>query len=148
MLELLDLLQQRRMTDLTRAVIEVLIKPRFAESERLELMARQYFPRYDRRQITATDREEIAEQLRAMSRSLKSYFCYVLADFALTDPDLDDLVLLEAIGLADHWEMTDVFDEIAGRDLAIDAVHLARLRSRVSQGLPQEALTDGGKAVE
>ena len=142
-LDALDLIQQGRTTELTRAVIEVLIKPRFSESEPLEIMARSYFPQFDRRRASDVNRSELAKELRRASRSLKTYFCYVLADFALADPELEDFVLLEAIRLADDWEMTEAFDEIADKDLGIDKARLSQLRDRIAGGFPEGTLADG-----
>jgi hypothetical protein len=146
-LDSLDLIQQKQTTDLTRAVIEVLIKPRFAASEQLEIAARQYFPSFDRRRTHSVNRPELDRELGALSRSLKSYFCYVLADFALADPELNDFVLLRAIELVDDWEMTEVFDEIAKKDLEIDARRLSQLRDQISRDLLNQASVKDEEAV-
>lgn len=147
-LEALDLIQQARTSELTRAVVEVLVKTRFAQSERLEIQAREYFPDFDRRRALTVDVPMLASELRQSSRSLKAYFCYVLADFTLADPDLDDLVLLEAVRLADDWEMTEDFDAMAGRDLGIDEVQLGALRKRVATGAVEHVLAEDKEAGE
>jgi hypothetical protein len=147
-LDTLDLLQQAETTDLTRAVVEVLIKTRFAASERLELQAREYFPDFDRQRSLTVDIAELTRSMREVPSGIKPYFCYVLADFTLADPDLDDYVLLEAIRLADQWDLTAAFNEIAAKDLGIDVKRIAGLRERVAKGIPSKVRADREGAAE
>ncbi|MEO0976750.1 MAG: M48 family metalloprotease [Pseudomonadota bacterium] len=144
-LDALDLLQQARTTALTEAVIETLLKPRFTESERLEILARRYFPHFDRRQTHTVDRDELDREMRALPDGLKSYFCYVLADFALGDPDLDDLVLIDAVNLAANWEMTEVFERIARSDLGIAATRFAQLQASSAKASGSDAMPACGE---
>jgi len=139
-LDALDLLQQARTTALTEGVIEILLKPRFAESERLEILARRYFPHFDRRQTCTVARTELDRDMRSLPEGLKSYFCYVLADFALGDPDLDDLVLIDAVNLAAEWEMTEVFERIARSDLGIAAKRFAQLQAGSAKASSSDAM--------
>ncbi len=145
-LDSLDLVQQAKTTDMTRAVIEVLIKPHFTNSERLEVQAREYFPDFDRRTALTVDATELASRIRSSAPGIKSYLCYVLADFAMADAELDDFVLMEAIRLVDEWDMRDAFDAMAAKDLAIDGKRLAGLRERIEKLLGTRADNETGEA--
>ncbi|MCP4074355.1 MAG: M48 family metalloprotease [Hyphomicrobiales bacterium] len=145
----LDLLQQSYLSDITRGLIEHLLKPQFSGVEALEIHAREYFPDFDinekKRDFklnyprdepgTLNPVPDLCEAISTLSRSAKSYMGYVMSDFAFCDPNQDDLVLIEVIRLSEKFGMKDEFDEIAIKDLTIEKAKLEKIRKTIAKQL-------------
>ncbi|WP_122075591.1 M48 family metalloprotease [Pseudophaeobacter sp. EL27] len=125
-LERLDLLAQRKLTDLTRLTIQKLLSADWAQSEEIEAHARAYFPDFDRTMIPSDDTE--LSRLPEASDDVKDYMASVLLDFAAADPDLEDEPLLEAMQFADKYGLSDAITPRITKDLGVPKKKLVSLR--------------------
>lgn len=125
-LERLDLLAQRKLTDLTRLMIQKFLSADWAQSEEIEAHARAYFPDFDRTTIPSEDTD--LSRLTEASEDVKDYMASVLLDFAAADPDLEDEPLLEAMQFADKYGLSDAITPRIIKDLGVPKKKLASLR--------------------
>jgi len=131
-LDELDLLEQTKLTALTRRFLEQHLRPKWFRSEAALAHARLFFPDF-----TPSD-EADAELLTALldlSKSRREYFCHVMLDFCAVDPDLNELPLAAAIELAREMECLGPFEKLATKELKVKAKDFKRLKEESTKML-------------
>jgi hypothetical protein len=83
----LDLLQQRRLTNMTEALIGLVLSPSWMRTEANLAHAHRFFP-----ELSLSDAAE-APLLPQESESLAEYVSYVLLDFGMADPEVEEVAL-------------------------------------------------------
>lgn len=129
-----DLLDQRRMTELTRRFLGQLLRPSWFRSEAVLAQARLYFADF-----APSDNEDpdLLEELAAQRGLVSSYFAYVLLDFVTVDPDLDQLPLASALRWAEDLRILPAFEKLLSKELGIKGRDLAKLKPKVAELLGQ-----------
>ncbi|RZL33590.1 MAG: peptidase M48, partial [Pedobacter sp.] len=61
--------------------------------------------------------EDIIETLSAAHASVKDYFSYVLLDFALVDPSLEEIPAGWAYQFAEDLQLKEAYDEVVKKEL-------------------------------
>jgi Zn-dependent protease with chaperone function len=114
----LDLLGQRKVSSLTRRLIDAFLAAKWLQSERVLAHARMFFDDYNAPENGAED-ESLASELATVDPSLQDYYCYVLLDFVAVDRDLEEAPLARAILLTERLKLGDRFSEIAMKELSV-----------------------------
>ena len=122
----LDLIGQVRLTDLTRRVLEELLRPKWFQTEAVLGHAKLYFPEF---QPAAVVDPQLAEDLKGSAPWLCDYLAYVLLDFSAADPELDEVALAGTLDLAQRLSIDHAFEKTAVKELKIKARQLKRLKS-------------------
>lgn len=130
-LERLDLLAQRRLTDLTRAMIQQFLTADWFQSEEIEAHARAYFPDFETTLIQPED--TALNVLSGVSDDVKGYMASVLLDFAAADPDLEDAPLLKAMEFASKYGLEDAITPRIIKDLGVPKKKLATLHKAAAE---------------
>ncbi|NLX95315.1 MAG: peptidase M48 [Rhodopirellula sp.] len=117
-LDELDLLGQKQVAGLTRRLLDVLLAPKWFQSELVLAHARLFFDDYVPPEALRED-ELPADAIRTDDAAMQDYYCYVLLDFATADRDLEDLPLAAALTVADKLGLKPRFREIARKELRL-----------------------------
>ena len=118
----LDLLGQKRMTDVTKGLIHELLQPEWFRTDPVLAHARLFFPDF-----VPGGRVPEAAPAFAQDEKTKEYLGYVMLDFAAMDPDLEDEPLKQAVRVAERWGMADSFAKLAQKELKLKARDWAKL---------------------
>jgi peptidase M48-like protein len=121
----LDLLGQARVADLTRQFLQVLLTPRWYQTEMVLAHAKRFFAEFVIQSEVTSD-TYLKSQLDLGDSSLRDYFCYVMLDFATVDRDLGDVALSASIVLARRLGIDNRFAELAQRELTISKKAFAK----------------------
>jgi hypothetical protein len=133
----LDLLDQRRLTQLTRELVGAILAEPWMRTEAVLAHSRLYFPEIAGQDgATAT---ALGEAMAAAHPSVRDYVCFVLLDFAAVDPSLEDVPLAHALRLADGLGLRDRLEELANRELRVTKKALAALRQTGAELLARAA---------
>jgi hypothetical protein len=130
-LESLDLLGQRRLTALTRAVLGAVLAEPWMRSEAALAHARLYFPEAagaPEAGAPAPEGAPLAAELAGVHASVRDYVCFLLLDFAAVDPSLEDVPVAHALRLAEGMGLRERLEELAHRELRVTKKALAALR--------------------
>jgi len=128
-LEQLDLLDQDKISKLTRDVISLFLRYPWRDKETLVAHAQGFFVNIEENlKNSQTTESDILEAVRALPESLKEFFAYVLIDFATIDSDLEDRPLIEAAHFADRLEITNAFNAALKQDLKLSKTNINALR--------------------
>jgi Zn-dependent protease with chaperone function len=114
----LDLLGQRKVTALTRRLVDQLLAPSWFMTEAAVAHARLFFDDYSADGRTDMD-EALAEEIQSTDTELQDYFCYVVLDFVAVERDLEELPLAAALALTRRLGLDKRFTALAGRELGI-----------------------------
>ncbi len=136
-LDSLDLIQQARLTHLTRRFIQHHLAPPWFRSDAVMAHARLYFPDFATR---SGEDPELAGELEALSKPRREFLCHVMLEFCSVDPDLEDLPVAAAIEQARQLECLSHFEKIAMKELKLKARNLKRLKDKATGMLAEAKL--------
>jgi hypothetical protein len=117
----LDLLGQQRADALTRETIAQLLQRPFLQSESLLAHARRFFPNF------APPANPMPPP-GPVPAGMHDYLASVLVDFVAADPDLDDITLAAALGLADAIGCAAQLEERVVKDMRFPKRSLTRVK--------------------
>ncbi|HUR47168.1 MAG TPA: hypothetical protein VMZ27_14910, partial [Candidatus Saccharimonadales bacterium] len=63
---------------------------------------------------------------------LREYLCYVLLDFMVADPELDEMPVAAGLEFSKSLEMDGIFEKLLTKELHLKARDLKRLREEAS----------------
>jgi hypothetical protein len=124
-LDELDLTGQVRITGLTRKLLEAFLQPKWFQTEAVLGQAKLFFADF---QPSRTKIEPGAELKVFTDPKLREYLCYVLLDFVVADPELDEMPLAAALELTRALELDSQFEKLVTKELRIKARDLKRLK--------------------
>ena len=110
----LDLLGQVRLADLTRIMINDLLQPSWFRSDPVFAHARLFFEDF-----AVGAPSTLAQVPGRLPPQTKDYLGYVLLDFAVMDPELEDEPLKQAIRISERWDFADSFAALAQKELKL-----------------------------
>jgi hypothetical protein len=128
-LDELDLIQQQKMSTLTRRFIANLLQPKWFQSAPALAHARLFFS--DLKPLNDLDGTFDADFVQATQKgdkSLYEYFAYLLLDFAVIDRDLEDLPLASALNWSVRLGLSDQLEKIAIKELGMAKKQLNKLK--------------------
>jgi hypothetical protein len=121
-LDRLDLFTRQALSDLTRQFLQEYLRPGWIRSTLVMALERQYFP--DTGETSGERTREGAAQLQeaiaGLHPDVRTYFGYVLLDFALADPSLEDMPAGRAFEFAGEMQLSDVYDSICKKELQLN----------------------------
>jgi hypothetical protein len=123
-LQQLDILGQRRASELTAAMLFQILQSDWMRTEANLAHARQFFPDIESREPQAI---ELRQVLKDADASVIDYACFVLLDFASADRELGDAAVAASLLQAKAWEIEDRFGELAHKELGVTKKSWARL---------------------
>ena len=129
-LDELDLLDQRRLTRLTRRLIAQLLRPAWFRTAAVLGHAALFFA--DVRPAGADD-PGLPDELRFEDPKLREYLCYVLLDFAAADPELDELPVAAAWDWSRRLGLDAAFEKLLVSDLGLKPRAVKRLSQQAAE---------------
>ncbi len=122
-LDELDLLGQRKVTALTRRLVDVFLAPQSLQTDAVIAHARMFFDDYSPPNRLVDD-ERLASDIATDDDALRDYYCFVLLDLVTADRDLEELPLASALQLTERLGWKDRFVELAKRELRMRKTQL------------------------
>jgi hypothetical protein len=131
-LDRLDLFAQYELNDLTRAFLVGYLRPEWFRSALVEGLAEQYFPKisFD---TGIQDPAALAERIAGAHPSIQDYFAYVLLDFVLTDPSLEEMPAGRAFEFAGEMQLTAAFESAYKKELQLSDKKWLQYKQKVQE---------------
>ncbi|MBL7757092.1 MAG: M48 family metalloprotease, partial [Chitinophagaceae bacterium] len=114
-LDRLDIFQQQEMAILTRRFLQLFLKPRWIQTTLVIGLARQYFADFTWDEAAVLDASFI-EKLTGLHSSIKDYLAYVLFDFVMADPSLEQVPAGWAFQFAEDAQLKEQLDAIVRKE--------------------------------
>ncbi|APZ92305.1 M48 family metalloprotease [Fuerstiella marisgermanici] len=157
----LDLLQQQSLARITKSFLQDFLKPEWLQTPVLIGHAKRFFEDFTvpdaAEESVHSDVADFAKnpdapptpstppshgnsgeshydaQSNNNGEELKSYFCYLLLDFATCDPDLEEAALAAAVVFADKLKLRKPFDKLCADELKIGKRTLHRVQKEAKE---------------
>lgn len=114
----LDIFKQKHMQEITKEVLQMIVKPKWMATSSVLNLCDQYFQDFVR---TEGDKsiEELLKLIEPSNETVKSYLSYVLLDFAKIDPDLENVPLAYTAELAEMLGLKERFEKTIKKELKL-----------------------------
>ena len=119
-LDRLDLFTRQALSDLTRQFLQEYLRPGWIRSTLIIALERQYFPDTGENSGGEAEVAQLQETIAGLHPDIRNYFGYVLLDFALADPSLEDMPAGRAFEFAGEMQLSDVYDSICKKELQLN----------------------------
>ena len=134
-----DLLRQATLTNDTRRALEKFLAPKWFQTDPVLGHARMFFGDFKplpRERAGSFDAESDLDDLAKHAvddKQLCNYLCYLLLDFVVADPELDDMPFAAALQFSKQLGIESEFERVAGKELKLKARDLARIKKEAAE---------------
>jgi hypothetical protein len=118
-LDRLDLFSQRELNELTALFLQEYLRPKWLQSTLVMGLAREYFPGGLEMGRDNGGVDRLIDTLTGAHSSIRDYFAYMLLDFALADPSLEEMPAGRAFEFAEEMQLTAAYDPIYKKELQL-----------------------------
>ena len=129
-LDQLDIFKQKELANLTRQFLQLFLKPKWFQSTMVISQAKQYFTDFTLDAKAVLD-EKTIESLSTLHASVKDYLAYVLLDFVLIDPTLEEIPAGWAIQFAEDAQLKDMYDAILKKEMKFSDKKLQQYKEKM-----------------
>jgi hypothetical protein len=128
-LDQLDIFKQKELAQLTRQVLQLFLKPRWFQSTMILGQAKQYFADFslDEKLLLT---EALTSKIKTIHQSIKDYLGYVLLDFALVDPTLEEIPAGWAFQFAEDLGLKEEYDIITKKEMKLSDKKLSQYKQK------------------
>jgi hypothetical protein len=126
----LDIFRQASLSQMTRKVLQLFLKPKWFRTAMVTSQAKQYFPDFHLDE-EAQLQDAFIDTVGAASPSVKDYLGYVLLDFVLVDSVLEEIPFGWAFQFAEDLQLKDHFDSITKKEMKFSDKKLLQHKKQV-----------------
>lgn len=132
----LDIFKQLTMQDLTKDILQCIVKPGWMNSSAVLNLCKSFFADFFKsdkhKSIT-----EIAAVLEASRDSVKEYICYLLLDFAKVDTRLEAAPLGFTLEIAELLSLQNYYEKLLRKELKLTVRNFKKLKENAMSELQQ-----------
>jgi hypothetical protein len=128
-LDQLDIFQQSELAQLTRNYLQLYLKPKWFQSTIVISLAKQYFSDFSWDEKVTLD-EKLIETISQAHPSVKDYLSYILLDFALADPGLEEIPAGWAFQFSEDVQLKDSYEAIMKREMKFSDKKLQQYKEK------------------
>jgi len=114
----LNLFSKEEVSNTTKELIDVILKPKWTQSEHNIILYKQYYQTYNRKS-DAFITPEFKLNIENSKKSLKDYYSYVMLDFALCDNELKDPFLGHILDISEQIGLEENLKAILKKELSL-----------------------------
>jgi hypothetical protein len=129
-LDRLDLPRQAKVREQTRRLLAFYLAPAWFQTEAVLAHAKHFFSDFE---TSATDPEDLFDEIDTTDEGLRDYLCYLLLDFIALAPELEEGPYAAAFALAERLTLSERLLEIARKELGVAKRELVRIHKNASE---------------
>jgi hypothetical protein len=146
-LDQLDIFRQSELAQLTRRFLQLFLKPKWFQSTMVISQAKQYFTDFAWDEKAVLD-EKFIETIGKAHQSVKDYLSYILVDFALVDPALEEIPSGWAFQFAEDVQLKDAHDAVIKKELKISDKKLQQHKQKTLNAYYEVKENEGEQIYE
>ncbi len=128
-LDQLDIFRQAELSGLTKEFLQLFLKPKWFQSTMVTSLAKQYFADFSFAE-NALLTEALQQKISQSDQSIKDYLAYVILDFALADPALEEIPLGWSYQFAEDLQLKDTYDNIIKKEMKFSDKRLSQHKQK------------------
>lgn len=129
-LDQLDIFKQKELAQLTKEFLQLLLKPKWFQTTMVISQAKQYFSDFSWNE-NAVLSEKLIDTIGKAHSSIKDYLGYILLDFALVDPSLEEVPSGWAFQLAEDVQLKEHYDAIVKKEMKLSDKKLQQHKQKM-----------------
>ncbi|MCW3110939.1 MAG: peptidase Ste24p [Segetibacter sp.] len=129
-LDQLDIFKQKELAKLTKEFLQLYLKPKWFQTSMVIGLAKQYFSDFSWKEDVLLS-EKMIEDISTAHSSVKDYLGYILLDFCLLDPTLEDIPVGWSFQFAEDVQLKEVFDQIIKKELKFSDKKLQQHKAKM-----------------
>lgn len=142
-IDCLDLVAQARLANTTRQFLAAFLAPCWFRTDGVMAHARKFFPDFE---AGGSFDAALESAIAAHDPSVRKYFAYVLLDFAVADPQLEDVPIAAIIDAALRCGFGELMLELIAKELALPKKRLTKIEKERDAILAAAARETGAGA--
>lgn len=146
-LDQLDIFRQKELSQLTQQLLQLFLKPKWFQSTMVIGQARQYFADFSMDEKALLN-EKLVEFTGTAHQSIKDYLSYVLLDFALLDPSLEEIPAGWAFQFAEDMQLKETYDAIIKKEMKLSDKRLSQYKQKVLSAYYEVKENEGEQIYE
>jgi hypothetical protein len=146
-LDQLDIFRQADLAALTRRFLQLYLKPKWFQSTMVIGLAKQYFADFTWDEKALLD-EKFTDTISQSHQSVKDYLGYILLDFALADPSLEEIPSGWAFQFAEDMQLKDTYDSITRKELKLSDKKLQQHKQKMLNAYYEVKENEGEQIYE
>ena len=128
----LDLIGQEKLTSQTKLFLQNFLQPKWFQSDAVIGHAKLYFDDF----TPAVSRPSpFPVAFNITDKKVKDYFGYVMLDFVVADPDLDDVPLAAAFEMSSTLGIEEEFEKLVTKELKLKPRELKKIKEKAREML-------------
>lgn len=146
-LDHLDIFKQQELGEMTRQLLQLFLKPKWIQTAAVLNQAKQYFADFatsEKAMLTA----DFSTSVASAHNSIKDYLAYVLFDFVMIDPSLEEMPAGWAFQFAEDVQLKEVFDSIIKKELKLSDKKMAQHKQKVLSAYYEVKENEGEQIYE
>lgn len=112
----LNLFSKKLVFDITKELISIILKPKWAQSEYCTTLYKQYFSNSDKKTDAFID-DAFKLKIENSKKNLKEYYAYVMLDFALCDQDLKEAFIGHVLDISEQLGLEEEMKTILKKEM-------------------------------
>ncbi len=129
-LDQLDIFKQKELAKLTKEFLQLYLKPKWFQTSMVVGLAKQYFAAFSWKE-DAVLTPKMTETIASAHASVKDYLGYILLDFCLLDPSLEEIPVGWAFQFAEDVHLKEVFDNIFKKEFKFSDKKLQQHKAKM-----------------
>jgi hypothetical protein len=141
----LNIFSKAEIHDVTRELIQLVMKPKWMQSELNKAHYQQYFKDFKTDSSNVLG-PELKARLKSGTSSMKEYYCYVMLDFALCDAEISEPASGLILDLAEQMELEEILKKLFKKELNMTDKKFNEFAKNASQTLSSILESDQEKS--
>ncbi|MDF4204005.1 M48 family metalloprotease [Maribacter sp. SA7] len=126
----LDLFQQHKLKDISLSLIQLILKPKWMQTELTQNLAHEYFANYSKEK-SGFSLTEIKDFISEMHVNCKNYLSYILLDFTRADNELELLPLGHTMEISELLDINKDYVKVVKKELKLNQKELKKIQSQI-----------------
>ena len=140
----LNIFSKNEVYDVTRELIQLIMKPKWMQSEHNKAHYQQYFKDFKTDSNTILT-PELKAKINGGNNSMKDYYAYVMLDFALCDREISEPAAGLMLDLAEQMEIQESLSKIFKKELTLSDKKFNEFAKNAASALNQILESDQEK---
>ncbi len=143
----LDIFKQQELSAITRTFLQLFLKPKWFQSTMVISQAKNYFADF-RNDENVLLLPGFSAKISGAHSSIKEYLCYVLLDFVLIDPMLEEIPFGWAFQFSEYVFLKETFEAIVKKELKFSDKKIQQHRNKTLSAFNEVKENEGEQIYE
>jgi hypothetical protein len=114
----LDIFAQQKLSESTKSLIQIIVKPKWVRTELNMALCKQYDKDFKQNSSLKID-NEFLKKFEQLDDSTKNYFAYIFYDFALCDNNITEAMIVSILNISEHLQLAETLSSVIKKEMKL-----------------------------